>query len=239
MGVVGIRGLRQPVEEETIPLPDQVCITPPERERTLVFRLAGNKTATLAGITIPIELFNRFAEEEGLPSGMPSLQSLRASGKHDPLLAAVAQATLTAYEAGADDLYAGSAAQFMVAHLLAPRRAANANKPSGPLSAHQLDTVTSYMRENLANPITLDDLSSLISYSRFHFTRCFKETTGSTPYRYLTELRIDMARKLLETSNDTILHISRCCGFSDSRNFVRNFRRFVGCTPSQYRSMCS
>ncbi|MGW4450474.1 hypothetical protein [Streptomyces sp. NPDC004599] len=48
---------------------------------------------------------------------------------------------------------------------------------------------------NLEQPVSVGDPASLVSSSRFHFVRCFKAATGFTPYRYLTELRIDLARK--------------------------------------------
>ncbi|MEU8824800.1 AraC family transcriptional regulator [Streptomyces sp. NPDC048636] len=235
MNVVGIRDYQRPAKKEIIALPDQVCITPPEQERTVIVRSVENRTTTLASLTVPVEWFSHLSEDGGDEPSTSELQRLRAEGRTDPVLAAVVKATLTAHEAGADDLYAGSAAQFIAAHLTAPR-AANDTKPAGPLGQGQLDTVISYMRENITDPITLDDLSSLISYSRSHFARCFKATTGCTPYRYLTNMRIDMARGYLESGGDTILHISRRCGFSDSRNFVRSFHRTTGCTPSEYRS---
>ncbi|GHJ41532.1 AraC family transcriptional regulator [Streptomyces sp. TS71-3] len=236
MGVVSFRDHRQPRHKEVIALPDHACITPPGWGKTLVFTPKADGGATVVGITIPTETFSRVMEEEGHGGTPDDLTDIPAAHRADPVLAAVARAVVTAYEAGADDLYAESAAQFLATHLVTPRTVADRGS-RGTLGRRQLETVTSYMREHFGDPITLDDLSALTSYSRYHFTRCFKAATGRTPYRYLNEIRIEMARTYLESSGDTVLHIGRKCGFGDPRGFTRNFRHIVGCTPSQYRAM--
>jgi AraC family transcriptional regulator len=236
-GLLGIRGERDELAaKETVPLPDDVCIIPPGVSRTLVVAPKGDEPATIASLTVSVETLHRFVGEEDLRSRVSQLRETYPAVRFDPVLAAMVKAVAAASEVGADDLYAQSAAQFIAAHVLAPHSADSA-KSSGALSSRQLETILTYMRENLAQPVSLDDLASLVSFSRFHFVRCFKATTGSTPYRYLTELRIDLARKYLESGNDTIARVGQRCGFSGSEHFSRSFRRIVGCTPSQYRTM--
>lgn len=236
-GLLGIRGERDALAvKETFPLPDDVCVIPPGLSRTLVVAPKGDEPATIASLTVPLETLHRFVGEEDLRSRVSQLRDRYPAMRFDPVLAAMVKAVAVASEVGADDLYAQSAAQFIAAHVLAPHTTGSAKTP-GALGSRQLETILTYMRENIGQPISVDDLASLVSFSRFHFVRCFKATTGSTPYRYLTELRIDLARKYLENSNDTIARIGQCCGFSGSGHFSRSFRRIVGCTPSQYRTM--
>ncbi|MGW3036580.1 AraC family transcriptional regulator [Streptomyces sp. NPDC001178] len=218
-----------------MPLPDDVCVIPPGLSRTLVVEPKGDEPATIASLTVSVETLHRFVGEDDLRSHLSHLRERYPAVRFDPVLAAMVKAVAAASEVGADDLYAQSAAQFIAAHVLAPHTTGSA-KSSGGLSARQLETILAYMRENLGQPVSVDDLASLVSFSRFHFVRCFKAATGSTPYRYLTELRIDLARKYLESGNDTIARIGRRCGFSGSEHFSRSFRRIVGCTPSQYRT---
>ncbi|MEU6554383.1 AraC family transcriptional regulator [Streptomyces sp. NPDC046915] len=225
-------------EKETFSLPDDVCIIPPMLSRTLVVAPTGDEPVTIATLTLSVETFRRFITEEDLKSRVPYLWDPYPVMRFDPLLAAMVKAVAAANEVGADDLYAQSAAQFIVAHLLTPHTAGS-DKAAGALSTRQLETILSYMRENLEQPVSVGDLAALVSFSRFHFVRCFKATTGLTPYRYLTELRIDLACKYLENGNDTIARIGRRCGFSGSEHFSRSFRRIMGCTPSQYRTMRS
>ncbi|MFG2793787.1 helix-turn-helix domain-containing protein [Streptomyces sp. NPDC048419] len=235
-GLLEIReGRETRAEKQAFPLPDDVYIIPPGLSRTLVVAPAGDGPATIATLTLSAGTLRRFIAEEDLRSRAPFLRDPYPVLRFDPLLAAMVKAVAAASEVGADDLYAQSAAQFIVAHLLAPH-ACGSGKAAGSLSSRQLETILSYMRENLAQPVSVGDLASLVSFSRFHFVRCFKTATGLTPYRYLTELRIDLACKYLEHGDDTIVHVGRRCGFSGSEHFSRSFRRIKGCTPSQYRA---
>ncbi|WP_227026108.1 AraC family transcriptional regulator [Streptomyces fodineus] len=235
-GRMGIRGYLERVEEkETFLLPDDVCIIPPGLGRTLIVTPKGDEPATIASLTVSLETLHRFIGEEDLQSRVSQLRDRYPAMRFDPVLAAVVKAVAAANEVGVDDLYAQSAAQFIAAHVLSPHIAGSA-KSAGTLNPRQLETILTYMRENLGRPVSVDDLASLVSFSRFHFVRCFKATTGSTPYRYLTELRIDLARKYLESGNDTIARIGQRCGFSGPEHFSRSFHRIMGCTPSQYRA---
>lgn len=236
-GLVGLYGTRERLsQEEAFPLPDDVCIIPPGLSRTLLVAAKGDVPAAVASVTVPPATLHRFVDEEDLPSRLSLLQGVFPAVRFDPVLAATVRALVVASEAGADELYAQAAAQFIAAHLLAPHTD-GARRPAGALSSLQLELVLSYMRENLGRSVSLDDLASLVSFSRFHFVRCFKAATGSTPYRYLTELRVDLSRKYLESGNDTIARIGQRCGFSGPEHFSRCFRRIMGCTPSQYRTM--
>ncbi|WAZ19666.1 AraC family transcriptional regulator [Streptomyces cinnabarinus] len=236
-GLVELYGTRErPSQEEAFRLADDVYIIPPGPSRTLFVAAKGDVPATVASLTVPQETLHRFVDEEDLPSRLTQLRDMFPAVRFDPVLALTVRALVVASEAGADELYAQAATQFIAAHLLAAHTD-GAVRSAGALSSLQLETVLSYMRENLGRPVSLDDLASLVSFSRFHFVRRFKAATGSTPYRYLTELRIDMSRKYLESGNDTITRIGQRCGFSGPEHFSRSFRRVMGCTPSQYRAM--
>ncbi|MEU8824758.1 AraC family transcriptional regulator [Streptomyces sp. NPDC048636] len=234
-GVSRIRGDEEPEGQERTFLTGEVCTTPPGLERGLVCTISGGATATLASVTVPLDIINGFLED-GAPQDARRLRHLDSLAEADPVLATMVSAIVSAHESGADDLYARSAAQFAAAHLLARTPVREGKQPSA-LNPHQLTAIETYMRENLANPITLDDLCALTSYSRFHFVRYFKAVTGHTPYRYLIELRIDTARKHLESGDDSIATVSQRCGFQSTEHFSRTFRRIVGYPPSQYRSM--
>ncbi|MFI6663027.1 helix-turn-helix domain-containing protein [Streptomyces sp. NPDC050523] len=236
-GLLGISaGQGRHTQGAVFPLPDDVCIAPPELDRTLIVTPQGAMPATIASLTVPMETLDPFLGEQDSRSRLSRLRDRCPTVRPDPVLAEMVKAVVAASEAGADNLYAESAAQFIVAHILAPHTA-GPEKSTGALSSRQLETVLSYMRKNLEQPVSLDDLASPVAFSRFHFLRCFKAATGCTPYRYLTELRIELARKHLENSNDTVAHIAQRCGFSGPEHFSRSFRRIVGCTPSRYRSM--
>ncbi|HEV7758822.1 MAG TPA: helix-turn-helix transcriptional regulator [Acidimicrobiales bacterium] len=86
-----------------------------------------------------------------------------------------------------------------------------------------------------AEPLDLDALAGAALVSKYHFARCFAETYGETPMRYLTRRRIERAQDLLRSANLTVTEICMIVGFSSLGSFSSRFRELVGETPSQYR----
>ncbi|MBW3567489.1 MAG: helix-turn-helix domain-containing protein, partial [Proteobacteria bacterium] len=79
-------------------------------------------------------------------------------------------------------------------------------------------------------PVT--DLSRTLGWSHRHFVCCFRNTTGLTPKTASRYLRLERARRLLETdSNDTLCTVAARCGYSDQAHLAREFHALGGCTP--------
>ena len=68
-----------------------------------------------------------------------------------------------------------------------------------------------------------------------YFCRFFKEKAGKTPFSYLTEYRINQACAQLLNTNLPITEIALNTGFENMSYFIRQFRRYRGCTPSEFR----
>jgi AraC family transcriptional regulator len=109
----------------------------------------------------------------------------------------------------------------------APRR--------GGLSGRSLRQLQEYVRSNLAQPISLSDLSCVAGLSKRHFLRAFQESVGTTPHRYVLELRIEDAKRRLAETEESITAIALASGFSHSQHFATSFRTATGITPSTYR----
>jgi AraC family transcriptional regulator len=107
--------------------------------------------------------------------------------------------------------------------------------PRGGLADWQLRRVTQYMREHLAEEIGLDELAALVNLSRFHFCTAFRKATGQTPHNWLMILRIEEARRLLETPALAVTDVALAVGYQTPSSFAAAFRKFVGTTPSAYR----
>lgn len=91
------------------------------------------------------------------------------------------------------------------------------------------------IREKFGEPLTLDDLARTVMVSKFHFLRSFRRTTGVTPGRFLSAVRLAEAEHLLR---DTSLKVSDICtqvGYSSIGSFTRRFTESVGLSPTQYR----
>ena len=76
-----------------------------------------------------------------------------------------------------------------------------------------------------------------IPFCNDHFRRCFKKATGKTPVAYLTDLRINYAKKLLSQKSDynlTVVDIAHLSGFYDYHYFSRLFKSHTGLAPVKY-----
>jgi AraC-like DNA-binding protein len=89
---------------------------------------------------------------------------------------------------------------------------------------------------NYAEPLDLAKLAAAAHVSKYHFLRCFAETYGRTPARYLTERRIERAQDLLRATNLTVTEVCHLVGYSSLGSFSSRFSELVGCSPSAYQA---
>lgn len=136
----------------------------------------------------------------------------------------------------------GTAAAARVArHLvIAPHReGGQAQYIERPLPAHQgqgpVSEVIDWALANLDESLTVEELAARAHMSRRNFTRRFREITGTSPARWVTDRRLDEARSLLETTPWTVERIARVCGFSSPVTFRQSFAARYGTTPTSYR----
>ena len=108
-----------------------------------------------------------------------------------------------------------------------------------PLTAKQTKLVIDYIQQHLSSKILLKDLTALAGLSQTNFIRRFNASLGVSPHRYVMEVRINRARKLLEKSNLPIVEIAAQCGFSDQAHLTVAFKRIAGMTPARYRQIIS
>lgn len=95
--------------------------------------------------------------------------------------------------------------------------------------------VIDFIEDNYSLPVTIDDMIKNIHVSKYHFIRRFKRAMGVTPYSYLTNYRINISKTLLCTTGKTVSEIAETCGFSDTSNFITQFKKHTGQKPLQYR----
>lgn len=90
--------------------------------------------------------------------------------------------------------------------------------------------------DHLADPLTLADLAAQATMSVRTYTRHFRQETGQTPLRWLTQRRLDRARQYLEETDHTIDHIADTCGFGTDVSLRHHFHAALGTTPRNYRA---
>lgn len=99
----------------------------------------------------------------------------------------------------------------------------------------KLKTVLKYIRENFANDITLEDMSSVAGFSCKYFCKFFKDMTRTTPINYLMAYRIERAARKLLGSDLSVTQIAFDCGFNDLSYFIKTFKTFKHMSPKEYR----
>jgi AraC-like DNA-binding protein len=98
-----------------------------------------------------------------------------------------------------------------------------------------IDAVTQRIQKEYKQEIDFSDLAQSLGYSEPNLRKIFRQYTGATPLQYLITLRLNRARDMLETSDDTINEIMYSVGFSDPSYFIQSFKKRFGMTPSQWR----
>lgn len=91
------------------------------------------------------------------------------------------------------------------------------------------------IREKYGEPLTLDELARTVMVSKFHFLRSFRGTTGVTPGRFLSAVRLAEAKHLLLGTSLKVSDISAQVGYVSIGSFTRRFTESVGLSPTQYR----
>ena len=92
-----------------------------------------------------------------------------------------------------------------------------------------------YINNNYSSDIRISQIASAINVSSAHLTRLFKADVGKGIKRYLTEIRIEKAKEILNTTDEPIYIVASNVGFSDFRHFSKTFKTFTDFSPSQYR----
>ncbi|GAA3500052.1 AraC family transcriptional regulator [Streptomyces prasinosporus] len=93
------------------------------------------------------------------------------------------------------------------------------------------------MRANLGQELTIDDMARTAMFSKFHFTRVFREVTGTSPGRFLSALRLQEAKRLLLETDFSVADISSQVGYSSVGTFSSRFKFCVGVSPSMFREL--
>jgi AraC family transcriptional regulator len=116
----------------------------------------------------------------------------------------------------------------------------NAADPNGrhvrALQKWRLRRVEEYVETHLSEKISLSDLAAVAGLSRMHFASQFRAATGLRPHEFLLRRRVQRAQELLRGGAIAIFEIALSVGFQTQAHFTTVFKKFAGCTPSQWRS---
>ncbi len=159
-------------------------------------------------------------------------------GESDPLIEALALGLLEEVEGDdSQQAYIDDMLHLLLCRVL--RLHSNVRR-SAPLARHvlapfRLRRSLDFIEANLARQIGVEDIAAASGVSRFHFSRAFRETTGSAPYAFLLGRRLAVAKMLLINGAQPLAEVAAQSGFTSLSQFSRMFKRETGICPSSFR----
>lgn len=104
-----------------------------------------------------------------------------------------------------------------------------------PMFDHRLRAAIAYMREHVADPISVEDVAGKVGLSRAHFFSLFRDQLSTTPQVFWSAVRVEEAIRRLALRDEPLTSVAMELGFSTPGNFSRFFREHMGVSPSRYR----
>lgn len=97
--------------------------------------------------------------------------------------------------------------------------------------------ICAYINDHFAEDLTLEGVATLAGFSKYHFSRLFKQYADTSFYKYLNHKRIEHAKYLLLNPDLSVIEIALQSGFSSLSAFLRMFKMINNCTPTEFRKM--
>ena len=104
-----------------------------------------------------------------------------------------------------------------------------------PHKDERVKQIQHWMHQHLTETFSLDDLAERFALSKRTLIRRFKQAVGDTPLNYLQRLRVEQAKRLLETTSNSLDAIVAQVGYGDVSSFRRLFQQLTQLTPKDYR----
>ncbi|RJW43126.1 response regulator [Clostridiales bacterium TF09-2AC] len=101
--------------------------------------------------------------------------------------------------------------------------------------AQAAETMREYIRNNYMKEISMQDAARVMNYSDAYFCKLFKQCFDQNFTSYLTNFRVNEAKKLLKNRNISVKDVGMQVGYYDSNYFAKVFKRITGMIPSEYR----
>jgi AraC-like DNA-binding protein len=99
----------------------------------------------------------------------------------------------------------------------------------------QVERTIRWLTLQYAQPISIQEIAHSLGYHRTHLSKIFKQYTGASPMHFLLKIRMDRAKLLLQEEL-TIEQVASSVGYPDSLYFSKQFKKWHGTTPSDYRN---
>lgn len=108
-----------------------------------------------------------------------------------------------------------------------------------PMLDHRLRAAIAYMREHIADPISVEDVAGKVGLSRAHFFSLFRDQLNTTPQVFWSAVRVEEVVRRLVQREEPLTSVALELGFSSPGNFSRFFKEHMGVSPSQFRRVAA
>ena len=112
----------------------------------------------------------------------------------------------------------------------------NMLKNRSSINVRVINKACDYITENCHRNISLEEVAQTVHLSHFYFSRLFKQEKGHNFVDFITKVRVDRAKMMLQDPDHTVVQIATEVGYQDASYFCRVFRQATSMTPKQYRS---
>lgn len=108
---------------------------------------------------------------------------------------------------------------------------------SETLPVNKLTRLTGYISSHLKEEITLEELAAVVHFHPNYFISFFKKYFGTSPLKYVNEARLNQAKRLLKSTDESVAQIAEETGFRDLYHFSKRFKASTGYSPSDFRKL--
>jgi AraC family transcriptional regulator len=190
-----------------------------------------------ARLRVPTSLIDMAAEQLGQRNGRVEIRNVFQ--ERDPVIEHIAQTLLAEMDRKVHPvqvLIVDAMSAALAAHMLRGYNAFEVVERPLERSLGKLEVarLTEFIEDNLDKTISLEELAAVVNVSRFHFSRLFKRSIGSTAIAFVEQCRIRRAQSLITDTDLPLAEIALAVGFADQSHFTRRFHRHVGCTPAVF-----
>lgn len=217
-----------------IEAPGCILVTPPRTPSYWYFE----STPLVLHVTVPSARAEAFLDMH-LGGRADALERLAEQPIYDPLVSQLASrmwsalADINPYSSAFNTHALNTLLAMLCNERLSP--SAPHNKKSGALAPWRLKQVTALMLGRLNEQVSVDEMAASVDLSTDHFVRSFSIATGRTPHQWLTEMRMERAKRLLRETQLPANEIALELGYSSPGHFSSRFRQVVGMSPSVWR----
>jgi len=110
------------------------------------------------------------------------------------------------------------------------------NEAEGVRLSAVMDMITDYIQAHYMDDLSMQELARQMNYSEAYFCKLFKQCFGQNFTSYLTEYRVETAKKMLGQPTVNVKEIGKAVGYCDANYFAKVFKRITGQSPTDYRT---